>query len=92
MPSKGIVLGFAIGLGIGVIAGLLCAPRPGQETREILKEKSSGFFGKCRSNLKWMLMTKNERYAYLWNRGGSLREWRKYSASRVDQPVMPTTT
>ena len=28
---------FVIGMGLGIIAGLLCAPRPGRETRDELR-------------------------------------------------------
>jgi len=47
MSSKdafaGIGLGIAIGTVIGLAAGMLYAPRPGEETREILKEKTGEF-------------------------------------------------
>ena len=47
MSSKdafaGIGLGIAIGAVIGLAAGMLYAPRPGEETRQILKEKTGEF-------------------------------------------------
>ena len=39
----GIGLGIAIGAVIGLAAGMLYAPRPGEETREILKDKADEF-------------------------------------------------
>jgi gas vesicle protein len=76
MSCKNAALGFAIGLGIGTAIGLLFAPKPGYETRQLLKAKSADAVKKVQSNLKWTLMTPRERYIYLWNRGGSLRNWR----------------
>jgi gas vesicle protein len=38
--SGSFVLGFVIGAVTGVVLGLLFAPRPGEETRQILKEKA----------------------------------------------------
>ena len=47
MSSKdafaGIGVGIVIGTVIGLVAGMLYAPRPGEETREILKEKTDDF-------------------------------------------------
>ena len=47
MSSKdafaGISLGIVIGAIIGMAAGMLYAPRPGEETRLILKEKTDDF-------------------------------------------------
>jgi len=47
MSSKdafaGIGLGIAIGAVIGLAAGMLYAPHPGEETRQILKEKTREF-------------------------------------------------
>lgn len=39
--SKGstVALSFLLGAGLGVIAGILMAPKPGDETREDVKEK-----------------------------------------------------
>ena len=39
----GIGLGIAIGTVIGLAIGMLYAPRPGEETREILKEKAEEY-------------------------------------------------
>jgi gas vesicle protein len=77
MSNKDMIIGFAVGLGIGAVVGLLCAPRSGEETRQLLKTKSSDIFKRMLHNLRWMMMTQRERYLSLWNRGGSLREWRK---------------
>ena len=82
MSNKDVIIGFAIGLGIGAVIGLLYAPRSGEETRQLLKERSSGFMKRLRHNLHWMLMTQRERYLTLWNHGGSLRQWRKGQEAR----------
>jgi len=46
MGDKGSVSGFAIGFTLGAAIGLavalLLAPRPGKETRELLKDKAAG--------------------------------------------------
>ncbi len=39
----GIGLGIAIGAVIGLAIGMLYAPRPGEETREILREKAEDY-------------------------------------------------
>ncbi len=39
----GIGLGIAIGAVVGLAVGMLYAPRPGEETREILKEKADEY-------------------------------------------------
>ena len=77
MSNKNLAIGFALGLGIGAIVGLLYAPNTGEKTRELLSKKSGAALKRMGSNLKWTLMTPRERYMYLWKRGGSLREWRK---------------
>jgi hypothetical protein len=76
MSNKNLALGLAIGIGIGAIVGLLCAPASGKETRQLIRDKSDFTANKLKFNLKWTLMTPRERYLYLWNRGGSLRNWR----------------
>lgn len=84
MNKQELAIGFAIGLGIGAIIGILYAPRSGEETRELVSESTEGLAGvinKLIFNLKWMTMSPRERYVYLWNRGGSLRELRKERAS-----------
>jgi gas vesicle protein len=87
MSKKDIAIGFAIGFGIGTIIGLLYAPESGEETRQLLKEKTEGVMNKLIFNLKWLIMSPRERYLYFWNRGGSLRELRQESASfEPDQP------
>ena len=46
MGDKGSVSGFATGFALGAVVGLavalLIAPRPGKETRELLKDKAAG--------------------------------------------------
>jgi gas vesicle protein len=37
---NGSLLSFLVGTALGVVIGLLIAPRPGKETREVLKEKA----------------------------------------------------
>ncbi|MBM3172679.1 MAG: YtxH domain-containing protein [Chloroflexi bacterium] len=37
--GSGFAIGFVVGAVVGVVVGLLFAPRPGEETREILVEK-----------------------------------------------------
>ena len=75
MSNKNMALGFAIGLGIGAIVALLYAPGSGEENRQLIKSKSANMTKRLKFNLKWMLMTPRERYLFLWNRGGSLRNW-----------------
>lgn len=41
-------IGFAIGAVIGLAIGFLYAPRRGEETRELLKEKAEGVIEKTR--------------------------------------------
>jgi gas vesicle protein len=36
----GVGIGIAIGAAIGITVGLLCAPKSGKETRELIKEKA----------------------------------------------------
>ena len=40
--ASGFAIGFIVGAAIGLAAGLLYAPRPGEETRELLREKAAG--------------------------------------------------
>ncbi len=41
--ATGIGLGLAIGAVVGLAIGMLYAPRPGEETREILREKAGEY-------------------------------------------------
>jgi gas vesicle protein len=80
MNNKDVAIGFAVGLGIGAILGVVLAPQSGEETRQMLAEKTEDFssnFDKLMFNLRWLVMTPRERYAHLWKHGGSLRELRK---------------
>ena len=38
--GAGFAVGFLVGAVVGLAVGFLYAPRPGQETRELLKEKA----------------------------------------------------
>jgi len=64
--GAGFTVSFIVGAAIGVAMGLLYAPRPGRETREHLGER-----------VRWITMSPHEKYAYLWERGGSIGEWLK---------------
>lgn len=80
MSNKSLVIGLAVGLGIGAIIGLLYAPESGEDSRRWLRGKTqimADALGKLMFNLKWLLMSPRERYLYLWHRGGSLRELRQ---------------
>ena len=82
--KKDLAFGLALGFSVGVVIGLLCAPESGEEARQQLKEKTEGLaetVNKLIFNLKWLIMSPRERYTYLWNRGGSLRELRKERVS-----------
>ena len=37
---SGLAIGFILGAAVGLAVGILYAPRPGEETRELLKEKA----------------------------------------------------
>jgi gas vesicle protein len=45
--GSGFVIGFVAGAIVGLSIGFLFAPRPGEETREILKEKAVEVRGKA---------------------------------------------
>jgi hypothetical protein len=80
MNNKDVAIGFAVGIGIGAVLGVLLAPQSGEETRRMLAERTEGLgsnFDKLMFNLRWLVMTPRERYAHLWKHGGSLRELRK---------------
>jgi hypothetical protein len=83
MPNKNVVIGFALGLGIGAAVGLLYAPESGEEARQLLREKAADAIRRFMFNLRWIVMSPRDRYAYLWHHSGSLREWRKgYAMSK----------
>ncbi|MFH0914689.1 MAG: YtxH domain-containing protein [Chloroflexota bacterium] len=44
-------LGLLIGGAIGIAVGLLCAPRAGEETRELLRERAEEVTEKARETL-----------------------------------------
>ncbi|MBI2958310.1 MAG: YtxH domain-containing protein [Chloroflexi bacterium] len=48
MSSKGLGIGLLFGAAVGLVIGLLYAPRPGQETRELVKERAQEIFGKLK--------------------------------------------
>lgn len=39
--GTGFAIGFIVGAAVGLAIGFLYAPRPGEETRELLKEKTA---------------------------------------------------
>ena len=45
--ATGFAIGFFVGAAIGLAIGFLYAPQPGEETREILKEKAGEMRGKA---------------------------------------------
>ena len=44
--ATGFAIGVAVGAAAGLIIGLLYAPRPGEETRELAKERAKELQGK----------------------------------------------
>ncbi|MFC2062591.1 YtxH domain-containing protein [Chloroflexota bacterium] len=46
--GKGFAIGFLVGTAIGLAVGFLYAPRPGVETRGMLKEKVAGVTAKVK--------------------------------------------
>lgn len=58
--SAGLLLGITLGLAIGT----LYAPRPGSETRAMLTDEAK----ETKNKFKWLFMTPEKKYAYLWNR------------------------
>jgi gas vesicle protein len=44
--------GFIVGGAVGAIAGILLAPRTGEETREILSDKTTDVYGKAEESIK----------------------------------------
>jgi len=52
-----VIFGLAAGLAAGLAIGMAIAPRPGEETREMLLTR-----------LKWLTWSPKERYMYLWKR------------------------
>ena len=86
--ASGLAVGFVLGTAIELAVGLLYAPRPGEETRRILRDKAEEAFNPIKKTLfrlRWMTMSLRERYSYLWAKGGSLREWRGQYAT-PEQP------
>jgi len=81
MSTKGMLLGFALGLSVGAVVGLLYAPKSGEETRQTICDKTTVACSKLKFNLYWLLMSPRERYRYLWNHGGSLRRWCRENAT-----------
>ncbi|MDD4859335.1 MAG: YtxH domain-containing protein [Dehalococcoidales bacterium] len=71
---------FGIGLAIGAVAGIVAAsfysPKQLQETKKIVEEKLLDGAAKLLFHVRWLTMTPRERYTFLWQRGGSLHDWR----------------
>ena len=40
--ATGFGIGFLVGAAVGLAIGILYAPRPGRETRELIREKAAG--------------------------------------------------
>ncbi len=51
------LVGMALGFAVGVAVGMAVAPRPGDETRE-----------KIRNRVRWQFWSPKQRYMYLWKR------------------------
>jgi len=58
---------FLLGLGLGVAAGVLWAPRPGQETRQLLADKAG-------EGADYLKQRTEESKEYLRQRSGDLKE------------------
>jgi gas vesicle protein len=45
---KAVAVGVLVGAAAGVMIGLLCAPQPGTDTREMLKRKSASVMARAK--------------------------------------------
>ena len=52
MSAGKFLAGFIVGGAVGALAGLLLAPKSGEETREMLAKTSSELYGKTEDSLK----------------------------------------
>ena len=52
MSAGKFLAGFIIGGAVGALAGLLLAPKTGEETREMIAKTSSELYGKTEDSLK----------------------------------------
>lgn len=59
--SGRLIKGMVIGGAIGSILGMTLAPKTGKETRQILKEKSSGLFGGFFRGMKALIKGRKEK-------------------------------
>ena len=52
MSAGKFLAGFIVGGAVGALAGLLLAPKSGEETREMIAKTSSELYGKTEDSLK----------------------------------------
>lgn len=60
LPAVGVVF---LGVAAGVVLGMICAPRSGEETRKQLAE----YPRRVLFRLRWVFWSPEQRYRYLWN-------------------------
>ena len=51
MSAGKFLAGFIVGGAVGALAGLLLAPKSGEETREMIAQKSSEIYGKTEDSI-----------------------------------------
>jgi len=76
---SGLAAGLVVGAAAGTLVGILFAPEPGSEAREMVKDRLNFLAAPCKKllfDLKWMTMSPREKYSYFWAHGGSLHDWR----------------
>lgn len=103
--SDALLGGMIIGAAIGAVAGVLAAPRPGRETRHILK-KSADALPELAEDLatsiqfqadrlsettlsNWELTLGRLREAVVAGQAASRREWKRQSDDRYGDSVSP---
>ena len=64
------VTGMVFGAALGAAVGLLLAPRPGSETRQIVRERAVEYAGPVRERAGEVIGTARERVANMRRRGG----------------------